>query len=72
MKRLRPDAPTRKVTEIGPGDYVKVGSVWRRVEANSAHGAQHTPRDWTIRSEAGTHGMWGVNRYAKAEDLEER
>lgn len=70
MTRLRPDAPSRSVTEVGRGDYVKVGSRWERIESNSAAGAPRTPRDWTVQTEGGTYGMYGINRYAKAEDLE--
>lgn len=67
--RLKADAPPRTVTDVGPGDYVKIGSHWEKVEHNSAHGAE-SPRDWTVRTERGAHGMWGINRYAKAGDLE--
>lgn len=70
-KRLKSDAPSRNVTQIGPGDYVKIGSSWRRVSSNSAQGAEHTPRSWSVTTEdGGSHGMFGINRYAKAEDLE--
>lgn len=69
MLRQRTDAPSRSVTDIGPGDYVKIGSTWRQVESNSAHSAERTPRNWTICSEIGTHDMWAINSYAKAEDL---
>jgi hypothetical protein len=68
---LRPDAPSRSVTDVGPGDYVKIGRSWEKITSNSAHGAERTPRDWTVRTEdGGSHGMYGINRYAKAEDLE--
>lgn len=69
---LKSSAPNRSVTEVGPGDYVKVGpGRWERIESNSAHGAERTPRNWTIRTESGRSlGMWDVHRYAKAADLE--
>lgn len=71
MSRLKSDAPSRGVTEVGPGDFVKIGSQWKPIESNSAHGAERTPRDWTVRtSDGGAYGMFGVNLYAKAEDLE--
>lgn len=68
----RDDAPSRSVTEVGPGDYIKIGSRWKRVEANSAEGASHL-RSWSVRTEDGMiHDMWSINRYAKAEDMQER
>lgn len=75
MDRLdrRHDAPDRSVTDVGPGDYVKIGSHWERIAHNSAHGAERTPRDWTVRTEGGSsYGMYNINRYAKAEDMERR
>lgn len=71
MKRLKSDAPSRSVNDVGRGDYVKIGSRWEKISDNSAAGASHTPRDWTVRTEdGGSYGMYGINRYAKAEDLE--
>lgn len=72
MKRLKRDAPSRGVTDVGTGDYVKIGQRWQKIQDNSAEGAKHTPRHWTVTTEGGgSHGMYGINRYAKAEDLEE-
>lgn len=68
---LKTDAPSRSVTDVGPGDFVKIGSQWKQIESNTAAGAQHTPRHWTVTTTDGSsHGMFGVNRYAKKEDLE--
>lgn len=68
--RLKTDAPTRGVTEVGPGDFVKIGSRWERITTNSAQGAPHAPRSWAIRTEGGgSYGMYDIGRYAKAEDL---
>lgn len=75
FKRLDRDtsAPSRSVTDVGPGDYVKIGSHWERIRSNSAHGAEQTPRSWTVTTEGGgSYGMYGINRYAKAEDMRER
>ncbi len=69
-KQLKNSAPSRDVIEVGPGDYVKIGSHWEKIRSNSAHGAASLPRSWTVRTESGEHGMYGINRYAKAEDLE--
>jgi len=70
-KNLKSNAPSRSVQDVGPGDYVKIGSRWEKVVSNTATGAEHTPRSWTVRTEGGgEHGMFGINRYAKAEDLE--
>lgn len=72
-KQRRGDSPSRGVQEIGRGDYVKIGSHWKRVESNSGQGKPGFPRDpWTIRTEdGGSYGMWDINRYAKAEDMSE-
>jgi hypothetical protein len=67
----KPSAPTRSVTDIGPGDYVKIGSRWAKVAGNTAFGSPTTPRNWTVRTEDGAaYGMWQINAYAKAQDLE--
>lgn len=60
---------TRAVTDVGPGDYIKVRTGWERIESNTAYGAERTPRDWTIVTEHGTYGMWEIYQYAKAEDM---
>ena len=68
---IKDKAPSRDVTDIGPGDYVKIGSRFEKVTSNSAHGAEQLPRNWTIRTEGGgTYGMYDIARYAKAEDVE--
>jgi hypothetical protein len=68
----RMDAPDRSISDVGPGDYVKIGSRWEKIASNSATGKQRL--DWkteTVRTESGgAHGMMGINRYAKAEDME--
>jgi hypothetical protein len=57
------------VTEVGPGDYVKIGSQWKEIRTNSAHNAPYTPREWTVTTTDGqTHGMFGINAYAKKEE----
>jgi hypothetical protein len=70
----RPDAPTRSVLDVGPGDYVKTAAgEWRRITFNTAYGANpDSIRRWTIGIEGGAAvGMFAVLRYAKAEDFEE-
>jgi hypothetical protein len=68
---LKPSTAGRSVTEIGPGDYIKVGTQFLQVASNSAAGASRTPREWTIKTiDGSTHGMWDVRRYAKSEDME--
>lgn len=69
--RLKATAPSRSVTDVGPGDFVKIGSQWKEITANTAAGAERTPRDWTVTTTGGSpHGMFSINRYAKKEDLE--
>jgi hypothetical protein len=71
MSRLKSDTPSRSVNEVGRGDYVKIGAQWKRIESNSASGAERTPRNWTVTTEDGaSYDMWSINRYAKAEDLD--
>lgn len=71
MTRLKQEAPSRGCTDVGQGDFVKIGQTWKRITSNSAAGESHTPRHWRIRTEdGGEYGMFDVNRYAKAEDLE--
>jgi hypothetical protein len=63
-----PGAKDRSVTDVGPGDYVKVAGGWEKIVANTATGATH-PREWTVTTEQGEYGMFDVYRYAKAEDF---
>jgi hypothetical protein len=71
MSNLKQDAPSRSVTDVGAGDYVKIGSSWKRISSNSAEGAARVPKSWSVTTEDGeTYSMWDVNRYAKREDLE--
>lgn len=70
MAHLKSDAPSRGVQDVGRGDYVKIGSQWKRISSNSASGAERLPRSWTVTTEDGcSYDMWSINRYAKAEDL---
>lgn len=60
----------RGVTEVGPGDYIKVCGAWVKIESNTAFGQKQTPKDWTIKdANGGAYGMFDVSRYAKADDL---
>ncbi len=69
--KLKSAAPIRGVTDVGPGDYVKIGSEWKQVAANTATGIERTPRDWTVwTTDHRVYGMFDINRYAKKEDLE--
>lgn len=72
-RRVKSDAPSRSCTDVGPGDFIKVGPGWVEIESNTAHGQPRTPRDWAVTDVNGVrHSMFGINRYAKAGDLEER
>jgi hypothetical protein len=69
--RLKKSVPTRSVMDVGRGDYVKIGQRWEKIVANSASGAGTTPRHWEVRTKGGgSYGMFQINRYAKAGDLE--
>jgi hypothetical protein len=71
MAKLKEDAPFRSVTDVGPGDYVKVGSEWKQIASNSAAGSERTPREWTVTTrDGGSYGMWNIKRYAKKGDLD--
>lgn len=67
---LRKDAPSRDVTEVGAGDFVLIKRTWKQIESNTAEGQPRTPRSWIVKTtDGGAHGMYEINRYAKAEDL---
>lgn len=75
----RMDAPDRSAPDIGPGDYVKLGSSWHEVASNDVHGRNiHETQEWRrgnwqiTTTDGRTTSGWGVNRYAKAEDMETR
>lgn len=71
MAHLKSNAPSRSVTDVGRGDYVKIGGQWKEIASNSAEGSDRTPRHWTVRTtDGGEYGMFGINRYAKKGDIE--
>ena len=71
MMKRKNEAPTRSAMDVGTGDYVKIGSTWKKISSNSAEGASHPPRNWTVQTEDGcSYDMYGVNRYARKEDME--
>jgi hypothetical protein len=78
VRRLKDESVGRKATEVGPGDYVKVGQTWMKIEENTAHGASPPdsyvmPRTWTVKAENGqSYSPFEIGRYAKAEDIEDR
>lgn len=68
---LKRDAPSRSCTQVGPGDYVKIGHEWKRIADNTAHGQDRLPRTWTVTTEDGQrYTMFDINRYAMATDLD--
>lgn len=70
---LRSDAPSRGVSDIDTGDYVKIGSNWEQVASRSGDARTNPKGDWSVTTVDGrSHSGWGINRYAKAEDLETR
>ena len=71
--RLRDDAPSRGINDMEAGDFVKIGSTWKQIESVSGNVQTNPKGDWSVRTtDSGTHSGWGINRYAKAGDLEER
>jgi hypothetical protein len=59
------------VTDVGPGDYVKIGSRWKEIKSNSEQGKTHPQRDgnWTVTTTDGQrHSGWGINAYAKSSE----
>lgn len=64
---VKANSPRRSVTDVGPGDYVKIGSRWEQIQSNTAYGSEPTPRRWTVCTEHGS--LWDINLYAKAEDF---
>lgn len=71
MPRLKRNVPTRSATDVTKGDYVKVKGQWERILDNTAFAATTHPRTWTVTLENGdVWGMYNIDRYAKAEDME--
>lgn len=71
MANLKSDAPSRSVTDVGRGDYVKIGGQWKEIASNSAAGSERLPRDWTVTTTDGcSYGMFSINRYARKGDLD--
>jgi hypothetical protein len=61
----------RSATEVGPGDWVKIGQRWERILTNTAFGATPVPREWVVVTQQGrTFTMWEINAYAKDGDPE--
>jgi hypothetical protein len=70
-KRLKDWTTHRNAMEVGPGDYVKIGTRWERIASNTAHGSKSLPRSWSVSTENGrSYGMFEIMRYARAEDME--
>lgn len=70
MKNLKKDVPSRSVGEVGKGDFIKVGSVWKEIASNSGEGPHHQ-KSWSVETtDGGSYGMFSIKRYAKKEDLE--
>ena len=68
--KLKSDAPSRSARDVGPGDFVKVGTSWKKIESNTASGQERTPRSWSVKTEDGaSYDMFSIRRYAKADDL---
>lgn len=68
-KKIKDGAPNRSVSDVGPGDFIKTGATWRKIEHNPAQGSQH-PSTWAVRADGLSFDAFSINRYAKAEDLE--
>jgi len=59
----------RSVTDVGPGDYVKVGRQWKKILTNTAFNEPRTPREWTVTTVDGcSYSGWEINDYAKDGD----
>lgn len=64
------NAPSRSVTEVGAGDFVKIGQSWQKIISNTAFGAEKPPRTWSVTTEDGrAYSMFDIKRYAKSEDI---
>jgi len=71
-KTLKRDVRSSGCTDVGPGDFIKVGSQWKEIESNTAHGEARTPRYWDVTTTDGqTYGPFDIKLYAKAEDMED-
>jgi hypothetical protein len=77
MQRKRADAPVRSASDVGPGDYVKLGSTWHPIRSNDVfgHNIHETEAwrkgNWRIETTTGrTVSGWSAMNYAKVEDME--
>lgn len=60
--------PMRSIDEVGRGDFVKVGTTWKKITSITPGGRFR--RDQTIRTADGCqYNMGDINRYGKAEDF---
>lgn len=69
----RAGTPDRAVTEVGPGDYVKVeGGGWLKILTNTAFRQSPTPRSWeiTLVDIPTVLTMYDCLAYAKADDFD--
>ncbi len=65
--------PARSVTEVGKGDFIKVGGQWKEIASNTAAGAERTPKSWTVTTtDGGKYGMFNIDRYATKDDRASR
>lgn len=56
--------------DVGPGDFVKVGEVWKEIEFNSAYDQQYLPKEWTVTTTDGSiYDMYGIRAYATVEEV---
>lgn len=74
---MKPKA-SRSITEVGPGDYVKVGdNYYEKIESISGVGSDgrlNKPSEggFSVTTESGrTVSMWSARSYHKKEDMQE-
>jgi hypothetical protein len=58
----------RSVTDVGRGDFVKVGGEWKQITRAEVTKVDRRPREWRIETADGTYGMYEIELYAKAGD----
>jgi hypothetical protein len=60
------------VTEAGPGDYIKVGGIWKQIKDNTAYDVRPVPRSWVVTTTGGeTFGMYDIELYGQPDHRRE-
>lgn len=58
------------VSQAGPGDFIKVKNVWKKIKSNTAYMKTPVPDRWSVETTDGTvYGMFEIELCSKAKDM---